>query len=251
MSFPSPPPNGSLMLAWQVNGRRVLVVGGGEVAASRVYHLLGANADITVVASHAGPELTYRARNHQITLVERPFETKDLCMYEEGPLPLFDAPGFEAALGRRFALVMVAISDHELLREIYLRSRAAGIPANIADVPPLCDFYFGLVLRNGPLQVMVSTNGKLPRLAALLRRRIEKEYGEENVDVAAAIERLGELRARIRATDSGIDEASISRRMEWAKAVTDSFSVGEWAAMQQSRVDAMVEGYPALPHAHS
>ena len=43
-------PGGGLCVAWQVRGKPVLLVGGGEVAASRIVHLKHADAHITVLA---------------------------------------------------------------------------------------------------------------------------------------------------------------------------------------------------------
>ena len=67
------------------------------------------------------------------------------------------------------------MDDAEASTQIYKLCQEKRIPANIADVPPECDFYFGSVHRDGPLQIMVSTNGKGPRLASTIRKLIAKQ----------------------------------------------------------------------------
>jgi precorrin-2 dehydrogenase/sirohydrochlorin ferrochelatase len=74
----------------------------------------------------------------------------------------------------KFHMVMTAIDDNPLSKSICLECRAKGVLVNIADVPPMCDFYFAAQFRRGPLQVMLSTGGMGPRIGALVRDRVEK-----------------------------------------------------------------------------
>lgn len=107
-------------------------------------------------------------------------------------------------------MVLVAIDDPAASTVIWKLCKEKRIPANIADVPPECDFYFGSVHRDGPLQVMVSTNGKGPRLAASLRRHIA---GNLPQNVGNAIEAIGELRTRLRKVAPNAEDSQ--KRMRW------------------------------------
>ncbi|QGI86509.1 hypothetical protein CEK25_013238 [Fusarium fujikuroi] len=155
-TYPPVQPGGSLILAWQIKHKKVLVVGGGEVAAGRILNCLNADANVTVVCPKSGlnDEVAYRVSEGQVAHVDRVFEPEDL----DGA-----------------SMVLVAIDDPAASTVIWKLCKERRIPANIADVPPECDFYFGSIHRDGPLQIMVSTNGKGPRLAAAIRQFIAKQ----------------------------------------------------------------------------
>ena len=59
-------------------GRRVVVVGGGEVASRRAGRLLEAGADLCVVAPHVSPRLASAAARGELTWLPRPYRTGDL-----------------------------------------------------------------------------------------------------------------------------------------------------------------------------
>lgn len=107
-------------------------------------------------------------------------------------------------------MVLVAVDDPAASTQIWKLCKERRIPANIADVPPECDFYFGSVHRDGPLQIMVSTNGKGPRLAALVRRLIAEHLPR---NAGNAINKIGELRVRLRAIAPEPEEGP--KRMSW------------------------------------
>lgn len=161
------------------------------MAAGRILNCLNADAHVVVVcpASGLNPEVAHRVAEKQITHVDRLFEPSDLDGAE---------------------MVLVAIDDPEASSVIWKLCKEKKVPANIADVPPECDFYFGSVHRDGPLQVMVSTNGKGPRLAALIRRYIANALPK---NAGNAIEAIGELRAKLRKVAPDAEESP--KRMKW------------------------------------
>lgn len=107
-------------------------------------------------------------------------------------------------------MVLVAIDDPAASTAIWKLCKERRIPANIADVPPECDFYFGSVHRDGPLQVMVSTNGRGPRLAATIRKFIAKQLPS---NAGNAIEAIGNLRTKLRAHAPELSDSP--KRMTW------------------------------------
>lgn len=107
-------------------------------------------------------------------------------------------------------MVLVAIDDPAASTVIWKLCKEKKIPANIADVPPECDFYFGSIHRDGPLQIMVSTNGKGPRLAASIRRLVANSLPK---NAGNAIEIIGELRTRLRKISPNPEEGP--KRMGW------------------------------------
>lgn len=135
-------------------------------------------------------------------------------------------------------MVLVAIDDPAASTQIWKLCKQHRIPANIADVPPECDFYFGSVHRDGPLQVMVSTNGKGPRLAASIRRYIADALPN---GVGNAIERVGVLRARLR--ECAPETKDGPRRMRWMTRVSDTYSWDDLAALTDDDLDNLLSFY--------
>jgi precorrin-2 dehydrogenase len=88
----------------------------------------------------------------------------------------------------------------------------AGRLVNIEDDLRSSDFHFPSVLRRGDLTVAISTHGKSPALAALIRRALESWLEPE---WAGRVEEIGLLRRGWR--DAGANAAAISRwTTEWA-----------------------------------
>jgi precorrin-2 dehydrogenase/sirohydrochlorin ferrochelatase len=144
-------------------------------------------------------------------------------------------------------MVLSAIDDRNVSRQICEGCREKRIPVNIADMPSECDFYFGAMVERGPLQVMVSTNGKSPRLAHKIREHLEKGIDELNVE--KAIKNISILRDMVRAKttgdgDKGYDKATIKTRMGWVSSVCDRLSFREMAALTEEDMEKMVASYP-------
>ncbi|KAJ9636797.1 Bifunctional dehydrogenase and ferrochelatase [Coniosporium apollinis] len=218
-SFPEVQGGGSLILAWQVRNKRILVVGGGEVAAGRILNVLNADAKVTVVSPRAGlnPEVAHRIERGQVTYHDRKFEPSDLD----------DAD-----------MVLTAVDDPEASSQIWRLCKERRIPANIADVPPECDFYFGSVHRDGPLQIMVSTNGNGPKLANIVRRQIAANLPE---NIGDAIKKVGMLRRKLRKVAPAIEEGP--KRMQWMSKVCESWSLEDLVEMDEQDMERLLGFY--------
>ncbi|KAK6512865.1 Bifunctional dehydrogenase and ferrochelatase [Arthrobotrys conoides] len=222
-TYPPIQPGGSLILAWQVRNKRVILVGGGNVAATRLVHLLSADALITLICPPTGlhPETAYRLKTHssRITYIPRPFEPSDLTTSS-------------------ISLVLTAIDDPIASTEIYTLCKSLNLPVNVADVPPECDFYFGSVHRDGPLQIMVSTGGNGPKLAAMIRRKVADSLPK---GTSEAIVKVGELRKMLRGIAPRKEEGA--KRMEWMSKVCESWEFEELAGMTEGDMKVLLEGY--------
>ncbi len=114
----------------------------------------------------------------------------------------------------RAQLVFLAALADAAAAEIALAAAAAGVLVNVEDDPSQSDFHSSSVLRRGSLTLAVSTEGRSPGLAALLRRDLEARLGPE-------WERRSEEIARLRALwrQKGADAAALRRRTAaWAAA---------------------------------
>lgn len=233
---------GSLLLAWQVKDKHCLVIGSGDVALSRIQHLITAQAKITVITGTSKLHQKILQLNEQgkiFNLVQRDYQSNDLTLYENinsrvNDLDLVTEDNYkfidQQVFQEVFAVVCCCIDDYELSTKIYYQCKYLRLPVNIADKPNLCDFYFGSMINQDNLQIMISTNGKSPRLSRMIKENIAKEF--EDVDLNKAIENLGLIRSRLREMILIDDDLmTIDTRMTWIKNLTDFFSLKEWSEL--------------------
>lgn len=160
----------------RLEGRKCLVVGGGEVAERKVSSLLESGARVRVVSPHLTPALRERQARGEIEVGLRPFEAADL----EG-----------------IFLVIAATSEPEVNEKVAREAGRRGILVNVVDSPELCDFIVPSVVRRGDLVVAISTGGHSPALARRLREEMERYFGPEYAHLLALISQVRqELKAR-------------------------------------------------------
>lgn len=131
----------------KLHGRRVLVVGAGPVAASKLAGLLAAGASVTVVA----PEVCASVREAGVPIEQREFADADLD--DVWYIVAAATPAVNAGVARA--------AEH---RRIFV---------NAVDDPPNATAYLGGVVRRAGVTVAVSTAGQAPALAGLLREGID------------------------------------------------------------------------------
>ena len=149
---------GYIPIFLDVTDRRCMVVGGGEIAQRKVESLLAGGATVVIVSPSISASLS--------ALVERGLVTHMSRAYRRG-----DIAGC--------ALAYAATDDPAIHRELAEEARALGIPLNVVDVPELCSFIAPAVVRQGALQIAISTGGASPAFAARVRRELEKQFGSE------------------------------------------------------------------------
>jgi precorrin-2 dehydrogenase/sirohydrochlorin ferrochelatase len=157
-----------------LEGHRVVVIGGGEVAERKIQSLLDTGAIIVVISPEVTPDIASLYRQNRIELCKR--------LYMPG-----DCAGA--------ALVLSATGDPEVSKAVYTEASALGIFINTADQPAQCSFIMPAVIRRGDIGVAISTSGTSPALAARLRRRISEVIGPEYARLAKL---LSQARPEIR-----------------------------------------------------
>lgn len=127
--------------------RRVLLVGGGSVAASKLQALLAAGAEVVVVSPEVRPEIA-RAN---ATIVGREFRPDDL-----------DGAWF-----------VVAAAPAQVNRQVAVAAEARRIFVNAVDDPANATAFLSGVVRRDGVTVAISTSGQAPGLAGLLREGLD------------------------------------------------------------------------------
>jgi len=213
----------SLLVAWQLNQKFVLIVGGGEVASGRLQSVLTAGATVRLIAP---------SNDTLHPLI------KQLITEHPQRIIYHDRDFVESDLTKDLNMVLTAIDDVETSRHIANLCRDKHIPINAADIPPSCDFYFGSQIRRGPLQIMVSTNGKGPKLANIIRRRLEATLPDQ---IEEAIENVGALRVKLRSRAPGVGGELSQKRMEWMSKVCTAWDLEELAQLDDALADKLLD----------
>lgn len=156
-----------------VEGRRALVVGGGEAALQKTRLLAKSTARIHVVSPSPEAELVELARIGRIELARREFLPSDL----EGA-----------------SLVYVAGDDAEVDTRIASLAKAWDIPVNVVDRPDHCTFITPAIVDRDPVVVAIGTEGTSPVLAQGIRAHLESALPHR---LGALARKAGLLRARV------------------------------------------------------
>jgi uroporphyrin-III C-methyltransferase / precorrin-2 dehydrogenase / sirohydrochlorin ferrochelatase len=146
-STPATPP--ALFPAFlRLTGKRVLVVGAGPVAASKLKALIDAEALVTVVAPQVHPDVEAAP----VTVVRRGFEVGDL-----------DGVWY-----------VVAAAPPEVNRRVSAAAAERHLFVNAVDDPPNASVYLGAIVKREGVTLAISTSGRAPALAGLLREGLER-----------------------------------------------------------------------------
>ena len=133
--------------------RPVLVAGAGPVALRKARGLIEAGAKVTIVAPEALAEIAALGAK----LILRRYRATDL---------------------RGKFLVLAATNDRKVNASIAAQAKKLGILVNVADAPEECDFLVPARVRDGSLQIAISTGGENPRVAKAMRKSMESLLGE-------------------------------------------------------------------------
>jgi precorrin-2 dehydrogenase/sirohydrochlorin ferrochelatase len=148
----------------RLQGRRCVVVGGGEVGLEKVEGLLACGGAVTLIAPAAEQPLREYAQEGSIEWLARDYAgTEDL----QGAF-----------------LVIAATDDTEVNIAVFADAEERAMLVNVVDVPPLCNFILPAIVRNGPLAIAISTAGASPALAKRMKREIAAQFGEPYAQLA-------------------------------------------------------------------
>jgi len=131
----------------KLSGRRVVLVGGGRVATSKLPSLLAEGALVTVVAPEIRPELDQPG----VVLERRAFAEADL-----------DGVWY-----------VVAAAPADINRNVLAAAERRRVFVNAVDDPPHATAYAGGVVRRDGVTIAISTEGRAPALVGLLREALD------------------------------------------------------------------------------
>lgn len=153
-----------------------LIVGGGYVALEKLQFLFKSSpqANVILVSPMIREETKAFISDKEIQVIQRSFSKKFL---------------------RNIHVVIATTDNPKVNKRIFELCRKKQILVNVADNPPLCDFYMGGIVTKGNLKIAISTNGKSPTLAKRLRQWLEGFLPDET---DALLEKLFVYRNRLK-----------------------------------------------------
>ncbi len=198
-----------------LEGRRVVLSGGGEAALAKLRLLLKTEANISVVAAEAAPEIEAWAESGKLTLIPRAMEPGDaLCA------TLFYAANEDDAEDARVAQL----------------AHLDGALVNIVDNLEDSQFITPAIVDRDPVTVAIGTEGAAPVLARSIKKSLEEQLSP-NLGLMARIGKA--FRAKVEALPFGA-----KRRAFWSDYY--AADVGD-ADVAQERLEGLLDKHLHAP----
>lgn len=150
----------------------ILIVGGGNVAEEKLNFLTKSSPDarISMLAPMVREATLQIAKSYKVKVINDIYSPDYLKGYH----------------------IIIATTDRpEVNKQIYEDCRKLDKLVNVADNPPLCDFYMGGIVTKGNVKVAISTNGKSPTMAKRLRQFFEEVLPD---DISKLVQNLNVYR---------------------------------------------------------
>lgn len=176
-----------------LQGKPVLVVGGGTVATRKVQNLLKFGARVTVVSPEFSNAIRKLAKRKKVRAITSPYSSKVLNGTE---------------------LAIAATDDNNINRAISRDCKKRRILVNVIDQPELCTFIAPAIMKRGSLVIAISTAGAGPMLARLIREKLQKMFGNE---YAALLRAMAARRKKVQKTLGTMQQ----KRNYWRKFIKE------------------------------
>ena len=129
-----------------------LVVGGGDIALRKVNLLLKAQAKIKCISPEFCSGLIELSRENSLDLIEKRFESSDIDNQ---------------------SVIIAATDDDKTNAMVSSLAHESGIPIYVVDSPDLSSFIMPSIVDRSPIVIAISSAGKAPVLARIIRAKLE------------------------------------------------------------------------------
>jgi uroporphyrin-III C-methyltransferase/precorrin-2 dehydrogenase/sirohydrochlorin ferrochelatase len=181
-----------------IKQQHCLIVGGGGVAARKADLFIQAGAIVSVIA----PELKTEMKHH----------------LSEGKIT-WNIGSFSAELVASISVpkyVISATDDQAVNQAVYTYCQQHNIPVNVADQTQYCDFILPAIVDRNPMTIALSTGGRSPVLARLMKARLETM-------IPAGFSKLADLVGRYRQKVKDSISSLGGRKAFWESLLDGSF----------------------------
>jgi precorrin-2 dehydrogenase/sirohydrochlorin ferrochelatase len=148
------------------NGKYVVVVGGGSESYRKTQSFVEAGTKILVVSKAFSPGIKELHKLGNLELLQMKVE---------------DAEAFVKNLKSKPDLLVAVTDNHELNAQLVKQAKKSGCMVYSVDDPATSDFILPALAKIGEVKIAISTAGKSPAMARMLRQRIEKMVTQEDL----------------------------------------------------------------------
>ncbi|MCW4028837.1 MAG: bifunctional precorrin-2 dehydrogenase/sirohydrochlorin ferrochelatase [Candidatus Bathyarchaeota archaeon] len=148
-----------MLIDLKVDGKTIIVVGGGAEAYRKTQSFVDSGATIWIISKEFNPDILKLGEQKRVALLKTEIK---------------DAKAFVDSLNPKPDLLFAVTDNSKLNEELVEAALSFGCLVYSVDNPAISDFILPAVAHVGDVKVAVSTGGKSPAMAHMLRERIEK-----------------------------------------------------------------------------
>ena len=154
----------------RLENKKVLIIGGGKIANRKLIKLSEYTKNIKIITSKCIDLIQKNAKSFNFELSIKEYDKDDL---------------------KGFDIVVVAVDNIKLQKQIYNDTREQNILFNCSDIEELNDFIFPSIINDGDLSIAISTNGVSPSFAKRFKKYVIDIIPK---DVGILLNKMKELR---------------------------------------------------------
>ncbi|MCP8307579.1 MAG: bifunctional precorrin-2 dehydrogenase/sirohydrochlorin ferrochelatase [archaeon] len=155
-----------MIIDLKFDGKYVVIVGGGSESYRKTLSFLDAGSKVLVVSKTFSSGIKKLHQMKRIDLLKADIK---------------DGRSFINNLSPKPDVLVVATNDRNLNVQLAKHAKEAGCMVYAVDDPSISDFIFPALAKIGEVRIAISTNGKSPAMARVLRQRIEKMITQEDL----------------------------------------------------------------------
>jgi len=155
-----------LLIDLKLDGKTIIVVGGGSESYRKTQSFVDSGAKIWVISKAFSSGIQKMGEEKKVALLKTEIQ---------------DAKAFVDSLNPKPNMLLAVTDNQKLNLELVKAAKSVGCMVYSVDNPALSDFILPAVARVGDVKIAVSTSGKSPAVAKLLRERIESMITPEDL----------------------------------------------------------------------
>jgi len=155
-----------LLIDLKLDGKTIIVVGGGSEGYRKTLSFVDSGAKIWVISKSFSSSIQKMGEEKKVALLKTEIQ---------------DAKSFVDSLNPKPDILLAVTDEAKLNLELVNAAKSVGCMVYSVDNPALSDFILPAVAKVGEVKIAISTSGKSPAMAKLLRERIEQMITPEDL----------------------------------------------------------------------